>query len=81
MRSYAQGRSGDFLLTPGADGFAWEIPIGSMTIRYTAVVKDGTWREFGDRIVPDREPVRFFEMNLTRVSDTRWPAGDPVSPK
>ena len=41
MHSYAQGSVGDFTLTPTADGFVWEIPAGPMTIRYTAVIKDG----------------------------------------
>jgi hypothetical protein len=22
--------------------------------------------------------MQIFEMNLTRIGDTRWPAGDPV---
>jgi hypothetical protein len=81
IRSYAQGQSGDFVLTPTADGFVWEIPAGPMTIRYTAVVKDGTWREVGDRIMPGKEPIRFFEMNLKRVGDTEWPAAGAVSQK
>ena len=73
LRSYAQGRSGDFVLTPTADGFTWEIPAGPMTIRYTAVIKDGTWRETGARLAPGQEPVRFFEMELRRVGETAWP--------
>ena len=81
LRSYAQGNVGDFVLTITADGFVWEIPAGPMTIRYTAVVKDGAWREVGDRIMPDKEPIRFFEMNLKRVGDTNWPAAEVVSPK
>lgn len=81
MHSYAQGSVGDFTLKPTADGFVWEIPAGPMTIRYTAVIKDGAWREVGDRITPGKEPVRFFEMNLKRVGDTTWPAGGAVSPK
>ena len=80
MRSYAQGHVGDFVLTPTADGFQWEIPAGPMTIRYTAVIKDGTWSEVGDRIVPGQEPIRFLEMTLTRVGDTNWPAGGVVEP-
>ena len=48
------------------DGFAWEIPAGPMTIRYNAVVKDGTWTEVGDRVAPGKEPVRFFEMSSPR---------------
>ena len=39
LRSYAQGNAGDFALTPTADGYAWEIPAGPTTIRYTT---DGT---------------------------------------
>lgn len=81
LHSYAMGQVGDFVLTPTDDGFTWEIPAGPMTIRYTATVKNGTWREVGDRVVPGKEPVRFFEMNLKRVGDTDWPAAGAVSPK
>ncbi len=81
LRSYAQGFHGDFVITPTADGYFWEIPAGPTTIRYTAVVKDGKWREVGDRIVPGRAPVRFFEMNLVRVGDTDWPGAGAISPK
>lgn len=81
MHSYAMGNVGDFPLTPNATGFVWEIPAGPMTIRYTAVVTDSTWREVGDRIAAGAEPVRFFEMNLKRIGDTTWPAAGAISPK
>ncbi len=81
FHSYAQGSAGDFVLKPTPDGYVWEIPAGPMTIRYTCVVKDGAWREVGDRITPGKEPVRFFEMNLKRVGDTTWPAAGAISPK
>jgi hypothetical protein len=81
MHSYAMGSAGDFVLQRKPDGFVWEIPAGPMPIRYTAVVKDGVWREVGDRIVPDKEPVRFFEMTLKRVGNTDWPAAGTISPK
>jgi hypothetical protein len=81
FRSYAMGRSGDFVIKPTADGYTWEIPTGPMTIRYTAVIKDGTLKEVGDRLAPGKEPVRFFEMTLTRVGDTTWPAGGAVPQK
>lgn len=81
LRSYAQGNVGDFLLTRTPDGYVWEIPAGPMTIRYTAVVKNGAWREVGDRIMPGQEPVRFFEMNLKRVGKTTWPAAGAIRPK
>jgi hypothetical protein len=81
LHSYAQGYVGDFVLTLTADGYVWEIPAGSMTIRYTAVVKDSAWQEVGDRIMPGQEPTRIFEMNLKRVGDTSWPASGAVGPK
>ena len=81
MRSYAQGHTGDFVVTPIADGFWWEIPAGPTTIRYTAIIKDGMWHEVGDRTMPDQKPVRFFEMTLTRLNDTNWPAAGAVGPK
>lgn len=82
MHSYAQGNVGDFVLTLTPDGYVWEIPAGpAMTIRYTAVVKDGAWREVGDRIMPGKEPVRFFEMNLKRIGDSTWPAAGAVPMK
>lgn len=81
MRSYAGGRAGDFAITPTGDGFTWEIPAGPMTIRYTATVKDGKWREVGDRIAPGKDPVRFLEMDLARIGDSTWPATGAVPQK
>ncbi len=78
LHSYAQGQAGDFVLSPTSDGYIWEIPAGPATIRYTAVIKNGAWREVGDRIVPGKDPVRFFEMNLKRVGNTDWPAAGAV---
>ncbi len=81
MHSYAQGQAGDFVLKPTADGYVWEIPAGQMTIRYTATIKDGAWLEVGDRIMPGKDPVRFFEMKLKRVGDNTWPAAGAVPMK
>ncbi len=81
MRSYALGFVGDFPLAVSADGFSWEIPAGAMTIRYTATIKSGVWHEVGERIVPGKEPVRFFEMDLKRVGDSDWPRAGAISPK
>ena len=79
LRSYALGYAGDFPLTPTTDGYVWILPAGPAAIRYTATITNNTWREVGDRIVPGKDPVRFFEMNLKRVGDTKWP-GDGVVP-
>ena len=81
LHSYAQGNVGDFVLTPSADGYVWEIPAGPVTIRYTAVIKDGAWKETGDRIAPGKEPIRFFEMDLKRIGDCDWPSAGAISPK
>jgi hypothetical protein len=81
LHSHAMGNVGDFVIKPTADGYTWEIPAGPMTIRYTAVIKDGTLKEVGDRLEPGKDPVRFFEMTLTRIGDTTWPAGGAVPPK
>ena len=80
MRSYAQGLAGDFEFFPTADGYRWEIPAGPATIRFTATIKGGTLHEIGERLVPDREPVQFFEMTLKRIGGTDWPAAGAVGP-
>ena len=81
MRSYAMGNLGDFSFAPNDSGFVWEIPAGTMTIRYTATVRDGKWREVGERITPGQEPIRFIEMDLARVGESDWPAAGAVLPK
>ncbi|MEG3147082.1 DUF1579 domain-containing protein [Sphingomonas sp. RT2P30] len=73
LHSYAQGHAGDFVLTPTATGYVWEIPLGAVTIRYTATLKDGVWNEVGDRVTANQPPQRFFEMNLKRLGDSAWP--------
>ena len=81
MRSYALGRLGDFDFTPTADGYTWAIPAGTMIIKYTAVIKDGSWHEVGDRIISGKDPIRIFEMTLQRVGDSDWPGAGAISPK
>ena len=81
LHSYAMGNVGDFVITPTVDGYTWEIPAGPMTIRYTAVIKNGSFREVGDQITPGKEPVRFFEMTLKRFGDTNWPTEGAISSK
>ena len=81
LHSHAMGNVGDFAITPTANGYVWEIPAGPMTIRYTAMIKGDNFREVGDQIQPGKEPVRFFEMTLKRIGDTKWPAEGAVSQK
>ena len=82
MRSYAQGRSGDFAITPTPDGYQWQVPAGpNASIKYVATIKDGTLFEFGDRIVEGKEPVRVFEMRLKRIGDSDWPVAGAIGPR
>jgi len=82
LSSWAQGRSGDFPLTATADGYVWTTPGGpNATIRYTAVIKDGAWRETGEYVVEGQPPRQFFEMNLKRVGDSAWPGGGAIPQK
>jgi hypothetical protein len=82
LHSHAMGNVGDFVIKPTADGYTWEIPMGpTRTLRYTAVIKDGTLKEVGDFLESGKEPFRNFEMVLKRVGDTTWPAGGAVPQK
>lgn len=78
LHSHAMGMVGDFALAPNDSGYVWEIPAGPATIRYTAVIRAGKWREIGERVVTGQPPAQFFEMNLVRVRDTDWPAAGAV---
>lgn len=73
LHSYAQGRAGDFPLTPTADGYVWTIPMGPVSMRYTATHADDAWTEVGDLLRPGAPDTRVFEMRLKRVGDTDWP--------
>lgn len=79
FRTYAMGQSGTYAFVVTDDGYAWEIPVGPMTIKYVATISDGTWREVGHRLSAAGESVKFFEMTLERVADTDWPAANPVT--
>ena len=82
FHSYAQGRSGDFEFTPTGTGYTWSVPAGPMTtIRYTATIGGGNFREIGEQITEGKAPVQIFEMNLKRIGDTTWPAAGAVPMK
>jgi hypothetical protein len=44
-----------------------------MVIPYAAVNKDATWRGIGDRILPGKQLVCFFEENIKRVGTSPAP--------
>ncbi|MFZ5668678.1 MAG: DUF1579 domain-containing protein [Pseudomonadota bacterium] len=79
ISSWTGGRGGDFPLTPTDDGFVWTVPAGpSAVVRYTATVRDGTWREVGEYIAEGWQPQLVFEMTLKRIGDSDWPAAGAV---
>ncbi|MCE2842280.1 MAG: DUF1579 domain-containing protein [Novosphingobium sp.] len=79
MHSWAQGRQGIYPVKPQADGFDWEIPAGPMSIRYEARRREGKWVETGYRIMPGKPPVPFYRMELTRIGEVDWAAGQPAA--
>jgi hypothetical protein len=80
FRTYAQGHGGTFPLTVTPGGFSWGMPAGpGAVVRYTAKVSGGTWHEEGWYERDGKPLAKVFEMNLTRVGDTDWPAGHPVT--
>ena len=81
LRSFAQGRGGDFKFEPTADGYAWEVTFPGGRVNYVATVKENKLREVGHTTIEGRAPVQTFEMNLERVGDTDWPLGTPIPPK
>lgn len=81
MNSHAQGYGGDFEFEARPDGFVWRMAFGPVTIRHTAVVKDGRWDELSERLMDGQPPVKMVEMSLKRVGDTDWPAAGAVPPR
>jgi hypothetical protein len=78
MTSYAQGHAGRFRLVMNDTGWSWEMPAGPATIRYMASFAAGRWHETGDYVAPGQPPRRIFEMALTRIGDSDWPAAGGV---
>lgn len=81
LRSHAQGHAGDFEFEPRPDGFVWRVVMGPVTIRHSAVVKDGRWEELSERLVKGQPPAMLVELSLRRLADTDWPAAGAVAPK
>lgn len=63
MRSYAQGRAGDFEIRPRADGFSWSLP----NVDYDATIADGVWTEKGFYTTPDGKKTQFIEFTVRRT--------------
>jgi len=78
MHSHAAGKAGLFEINLTGKGYVWEIPAGPASIRYTATIEGGRWHEIGERIVPGRPPMKFFEMDLRKIGEGGWPAASPV---
>lgn len=81
LTSHAEGNYGQFAITPNASGYTWSIAAGPMTIRYTAVFKEGVWTEIGVREMSGKATLPFFKMVLRRIGDSDWPRAGAVSPR
>ena len=80
FRSYAQGHAGTFPIEATGTGFAWTMAAGPATIRYVAVVKDGSWHEEGILTRPGAPPLQVIVLDLKRTGATDWPAAGAVRP-
>ena len=81
IRSWANGRGGDFPLWLTDTGFRWEIPAGPATIRYVATVEGNSWREIGTYEREDMEPMTIVDMTLEKIGETEWPLEGAVLPE
>jgi len=70
---FSTGDIGPFLFTIN--------PLGDQILLLGGKDSDPCSGRLGDRIVPGKDTVRFFEMNLQRVGDTDWPGASAISPK
>ncbi|WP_422362035.1 hypothetical protein [Reichenbachiella sp.] len=50
-----------------ANNMVWWIEAGPTTIRYSLTIKDGTWKEIGERSMDGENWQQFFEMELTKI--------------
>lgn len=81
MRSYANGRAGTFPFELTETGYVWKLPAGpNAQMVYTATFDGDNWSQIGEYTPAEGAAIKTFEMTLTRVGDSTWPAGNPVSP-
>jgi hypothetical protein len=82
MRTNTWGYQSDVPLEATEDGFIWTLQAGpNGLVRYTAVIKDGTWVESGEFVPTGGKGMKFMEMTLRRLGDSKWPAAGALGPK
>ncbi len=82
MRSYAQGRAGTFPITIRDGGYTWSMePRPGMKISYTATTDGKTWSEEGWFEMGGKRVGKIFEMTVTKVGSTDWPAAGAMTPR
>lgn len=62
----APGRSGDFPLTVGEDGFVWSMDVPNGRIEYRASFTGDVWHETGSYTPEGGTAIPIFEMTLER---------------
>lgn len=69
FRTYlASGISGEHDLKLISDGYEWGFQSPTGTIRYTIKTTSDTWNEIGEFSKDGKSWIKFFEMNLKKVS-------------
>lgn len=80
ITSHASGYATTTELEVRADGFDWAVPAGpGRKMRFKAMIKDGSWTETGELVLPNGSARRTFSMTVKRLRSTSWPAGSSVS--
>ena len=80
IRSFSDGRAGQFPFAVTESGFTWSTPAGPKArMVYTATVQDGEWRQTGEYTAEGAEPRQVFQMTLKRTGDTDWPMSGAVA--
>lgn len=76
-RSHIPGDVSSRTIQLKPDGYVWIATFAGGSMTYDITIRDGVWHETGVVTMDGAEPIPFFEMTLTRVGDTDWPAANP----
>lgn len=71
--AHANGQAGHFPIKLVEGGFDWFMERGPVTIRYEVRPTDGRWVETGFLVMPGREDMQIFHVELERIGDSDWP--------
>lgn len=73
IQAHAGGLYGDFSFRVTRDGYVWQLGNDDQGLRYTGVVRGGTWTEVTEKLGPGGVVERISEFTLKRISRSEWP--------